>query len=371
MKKIYPNEPCPCGSGLKFKKCKCEEFHSKRSIQNIDVPEGLKVLKLQKFEEDTFLEIASFAREIYRAEKRIYGSSLKRVTPTIIKSDKLVAVGRYGTGGSQIIISSGFISRYHSLVEERFPDSIIEKFFKIEKGDSVRRKIFETIIKKTVLHEYYHWFRGHGFWGADHNPPIEGKATEEQRFLYNIKQQSIEYDADKYAINMLVKMMPENGVQEDDVLCDLLAFSTITYRANKDQSSGEGYDFKNYKSRLIQTHPLPAVRFYYLQRYYLKKIEEAKIFQDFEKIRKEAVSAAYEIEKSIASTEERTFVFMDTAHTEKALVWLSAVVSNLGRLKGELSSYSEIDYLGVPEPWERNYPNEDIWFNDDGSPIDL
>jgi len=103
----------------------------------------------------------------------------------------------------------------------------------------------------------------------------------------------------------------------------------------------------------------------------LKKIEEAEIFQEFDKIRKEAVSATYEIEKSIAATEERAFVFMDTAHTEKSLDWLSAVVSNLGRLNGELSSYSEIDYLGVPEPWERNYTDEDIWFNDDGSPTVL
>ena len=26
-KKIYPNDPCPCGSGLKWKNCKCAEYH--------------------------------------------------------------------------------------------------------------------------------------------------------------------------------------------------------------------------------------------------------------------------------------------------------------------------------------------------------
>ena len=26
-KKIGPNEPCPCGSGKKFKKCTCKEYH--------------------------------------------------------------------------------------------------------------------------------------------------------------------------------------------------------------------------------------------------------------------------------------------------------------------------------------------------------
>ena len=26
-KKIGPNEPCPCGSGKKFKKCTCEQYH--------------------------------------------------------------------------------------------------------------------------------------------------------------------------------------------------------------------------------------------------------------------------------------------------------------------------------------------------------
>ena len=25
--KIYPNDPCPCGSGLKWKKCTCKEYH--------------------------------------------------------------------------------------------------------------------------------------------------------------------------------------------------------------------------------------------------------------------------------------------------------------------------------------------------------
>jgi preprotein translocase subunit SecA len=27
-KKIFPNEKCPCGSGLKYKQCKCKEYHS-------------------------------------------------------------------------------------------------------------------------------------------------------------------------------------------------------------------------------------------------------------------------------------------------------------------------------------------------------
>jgi preprotein translocase subunit SecA len=27
VKKIYPNDPCPCGSGKKFKQCNCKEFH--------------------------------------------------------------------------------------------------------------------------------------------------------------------------------------------------------------------------------------------------------------------------------------------------------------------------------------------------------
>lgn len=26
-KKIMPNDPCPCGSGLKYKKCKCPQYH--------------------------------------------------------------------------------------------------------------------------------------------------------------------------------------------------------------------------------------------------------------------------------------------------------------------------------------------------------
>ena len=26
-KKIGPNDPCPCGSGKKFKKCTCAEYH--------------------------------------------------------------------------------------------------------------------------------------------------------------------------------------------------------------------------------------------------------------------------------------------------------------------------------------------------------
>jgi preprotein translocase subunit SecA len=30
VKKIYPNDPCPCGSGLKWKNCKCAEFHPAR-----------------------------------------------------------------------------------------------------------------------------------------------------------------------------------------------------------------------------------------------------------------------------------------------------------------------------------------------------
>ena len=25
--KVYPNDPCPCGSGKKFKKCTCAEYH--------------------------------------------------------------------------------------------------------------------------------------------------------------------------------------------------------------------------------------------------------------------------------------------------------------------------------------------------------
>ena len=28
VKKIYPNDPCPCGSGKKFKQCNCKEYHS-------------------------------------------------------------------------------------------------------------------------------------------------------------------------------------------------------------------------------------------------------------------------------------------------------------------------------------------------------
>ncbi len=28
VKKIYPNDPCPCGSGKKFKQCTCKEYHS-------------------------------------------------------------------------------------------------------------------------------------------------------------------------------------------------------------------------------------------------------------------------------------------------------------------------------------------------------
>ena len=30
-KKIGRNDPCPCGSGLKFKRCTCEEYHEARS----------------------------------------------------------------------------------------------------------------------------------------------------------------------------------------------------------------------------------------------------------------------------------------------------------------------------------------------------
>ena len=28
IKRIRPNDLCPCGSGLKYKKCKCEEYHT-------------------------------------------------------------------------------------------------------------------------------------------------------------------------------------------------------------------------------------------------------------------------------------------------------------------------------------------------------
>jgi preprotein translocase subunit SecA len=28
-KKIGRNDPCPCGSGLKWKKCTCEKYHPK------------------------------------------------------------------------------------------------------------------------------------------------------------------------------------------------------------------------------------------------------------------------------------------------------------------------------------------------------
>lgn len=396
MQKIYPNDPCPCGSGLKFKKCKCEKYHPRKTVELDAAAEGLKTLGLEKAEENVFVQVAECVKELYQKEKDLYGSSLRQVTPMIIKEDRPVAVSRQEESGSRVIISSGLIDRYLSLVEERFPDSITEKFFKQYSGAEVRRRIFETILEETVLHEYYHWFRGHGAWGADHNPPpAAGKASAEEQFLFNFRQQGLQYDADRYAVNMLVKMlsekdltgekalpekeMPAEGqvltegrkeqkLTEEDVLCALLAFSTITARADHDQTSGKGYDFTNYAGRLIQANPLPALRFYYLQKCFLKGLEKAEIFTGFAQVQKEAVSAAYEIEKAVAAADGREFVFMDTAHTERALEWQSEVVSNLRKRTKEMAGYSEVNYLGEPEAWESDCPKEDIWFLEDGTP---
>lgn len=378
MQKIYPNDPCPCGSGLKFKKCKCEQYHPGRSSKGIVIPEELKALGLRKAEEDAFLTIAGYVEDLYQKEKDLYDSSLKVITPNIIKEDRPIAVSRYDEAGDRVVFSSGLIARYLSLVEERFPDAITGRFFKKYSGADARRVIFEAILKVTTLHEYYHWFRGHADWGSAHNqPPVDANAAGQQdylqqRFIFNLKQQCVEYDADRYAVNMFVKMMSEKAFTEEDILCVLLAFSTITGRADQDQSAGKGFDFSNYEERLIQTHPLPSVRFYYLQRNFLRQIEKAGLFKDFEKAGDAAVSAAYEIEKAIAASAgrgETGSAFMDTAHTEKALEWHAAVVSNLRKLAGEIAAYSEINYLGEPEMWESAYSGEDVWFADDGAAL--
>ena len=379
MQKIYPNDPCPCGSGLKFKKCKCEKYHPRKTVELDAAAEGLKALGLGEAEEKAFVRIAECVKDLYQKENDLYNSSLKQVTPMIIKEDRPVAVSRQEESGSRVIISSGLIDRYLSLVEGRFPDSLTGRFFKEYSGEDVRRLIFEAILKETVLHEYYHWFRGHGAWGTDHNPPpAAGKGSKEssaqEQFLFNFRQQGLQYDADRYAVNMLVKMLSEQAVaeerklSEEDVLCVLLAFSTITSRADHDQTSGRGYDFQNFAGRLIQANPLPALRYYYLQKCFLKGIEKAGLLQDFAKVSEAAVSAVYEIEKAVAA-DGSAFVFMDTAHTERALEWQSEVVSNLRKRTKEMAAYSEVNYLGEPEAWESGYPKEDIWFLEDGTPV--
>ncbi len=70
---------------------------------------------------------------------------------------------------------------------------------------------------------------------------------------HNINRQSVEYDADRYAIDMLIRMMPD--LTQDELTFILLSFLTITYRANYSQVSGKGFDFSNYGERLYLRAP--------------------------------------------------------------------------------------------------------------------
>ena len=364
MKKIYPNAQCPCGSGLKYKKCRCQEFHpTKRQSENTRV-KSIHELGLPQEVNDSFLKMGECAKKLYKMEN----GSISKIGIHLIKSNDVIVISNIDGSRKSTVFSSGLIEKYISLVKIRYPDYLIEKYFPESSADDIRTLICDLILRKTTLHEYYHWLRGHNYWGGEHNAlPPEGTITESQQRQYNLNQQAIEYDADRYAISMLLRMLSdEKKLSEETILCILLAFATITFRSNYEQSSGHGYDFGNYKERLTLSHPLPAVRYYYFQKYLIGKIKEEYDMVASENITANLAITAYDFEKEITEELQKQGNFMDVAHTEVALNWQRRVVLQLDALLGEISEFCEVDYLGRPENWEYNYNKEDIWFDENG-----
>lgn len=367
-KKIYPNAPCPCGSGLKFKTCRCTKYHpGTKNIRTEDFMikderlKGLEMLNLPTEVLEAYKRMISCCEHLYAIERQ-RASSLPSIAPLISKTNDIQASGYVQNDRPVVVISSGLFEKYIELVASRFPDELVSKYFKTYSGEDVRKKILNIIVDKTTLHEYYHWFRGHGYWEADHNVlPPDGSATENQMMLHNLNRQAVEYDADRYAINMLVKMMP--NLRQDELTFILLAFLSITYRANYSQASGKGFDFSDYSDRLYLRAPLPALRYYYFEKY-LSGLVKGREY-DFDK----AKDTALRIEQEISANLERTFLFTETAHTDKALTWHSKVVQRLCEIIPELRKDCVLDYLGEPGSWEYEFSDTDVKYTDEGAPI--
>lgn len=170
-KKIYPNTPCPCGSGLKYKTCRCAKYHPRAKstgsrTEDFQINDGkingLEMLNLPTEVIEAYKRMISCCEHLYAIERQ-HTVTLPSIAPLISKTDDIQASGYVQNNKPVVIISSGLFEKYIELVVSRFPNELVSKYFKTYSGEDVRKRILNIIIDKTTLHEYYHWFRGHGY----------------------------------------------------------------------------------------------------------------------------------------------------------------------------------------------------------------
>ncbi len=82
-----------------------------------------------------------------------------------------------------------------------------------------------------------------------------------------------------------------------------------------------------------------------------------------------AQNTARKIEQESSTILGRTFLFIETAYTHKALTWHSKVVQNLRDMIPELEKECVVNYLGEPGAWEFELSETDIRYTDTGDPI--